>query len=412
MFQVQLTRLLLLRVVVVWADQGLGEVWPKPKEQKNQDKFMGIKKDSFNFKITSSQIHGDCDILDAAILRYPSRIFPPKLSQAFEEDNMGNLVNVEDDPNFIGWLDEVEINMDNAKGCEEKYPYLNMDEHYEVKLNSPDEPKRGRIIADSIWGILRGMETFSQMVFASQNYGDTLQYLVTGTEILDSPRFSHRGVMLDTSRHYIAKSVLLHNLDLMEMSKFNVFHWHITDDPSFPFVSKTFPNLSLAGAFNSNDAVYTPEDVAEIVEYARLRGIRVLSEFDTPAHTSFGHGHPDLLTECYEGDKPNGMLGPIDPTKDQVYDFLQKFFQEVVTVFPDKFLHLGGDEVGFGCWESNPMITDFMTKNNITGDYSKLLSVYFQKLQDIVSSFPTIVWHEVFDNNVVLKNDTIIHVWH
>ena len=70
-----------------------------------------------------------------------------------------------------------------------------------------------------------------------------LQYVVNGTQIMDSPRFTHRGILMDTSRHYIAKSVIRDNLDLMEMSKFNVFHWHMTDDPSFPYVSKKFPDL-------------------------------------------------------------------------------------------------------------------------------------------------------------------------
>ena len=112
-----------------------------------------------------------------------------------------------------------------------------------MKINSPDEPGRARIIAFSVWGILRGLETFSQLVHTTMDYGEAVQYVVNGTQIMDSPRFTHRGILIDTSRHYIAMSVIKDNLDLMEMNKYNVFHWHITDDPSFPYVSKKFPNL-------------------------------------------------------------------------------------------------------------------------------------------------------------------------
>jgi len=142
----------------------------------------------------------------------------------------------------------------------------------------------------------------------------------------------------------------------------------------------------------------------------------VVSEFDTPGHTqSFEAGQPGLLTECYEAGNKTGNFGPFNPTKKRVYAFVQEFFEEVTQVFPDKYLHLGGDEVDFTCWRSNPEISEFMSKWNLTGDYHKLESIYIQKLLDIISSYPTkngyIVWQEVFDNGVQVKNDTIIHVW-
>ena len=195
--------------------------------------------------------------------------------------------------------------------------------------------------------------------------------------------------------------------------------------------------VSKEGAWHESIAVYTQQDVADIIEYARLRGIRVVSEFDTPGHTqSFEPGQPGLLTECYDnlGNK-NGYYGPMNPTKKRVYAFLEAFFEEVSQVFPEKYMHLGGDEVDFKCWwadekfifpklhikhishfrQSNPDITAFMRKWNMSGDYHKLESIYIKKLLDIVSSFPTkngyIVWQEVFDNGVEVKDDTIIHVW-
>jgi len=393
-----------------WVHQTHGEVWPKPKSQVLSDSVFILDPNTFKFQITSEAIHGPCDILDAALPRYINRTFPTAPSS--RRPNMAGAR----DTSGPAQIDVCEIVMNNKRGCQ-KSPHIDMDEHYEIKLDSPDEPGRARIIAFSVWGILRGLESFSQLVYTSPSQDGSLQYHVNGTQIMDSPRFTHRGVMLDSSRHFLATSVIKENLDLMEMNKFNVFHWHLTDDNSFPYVSSAFPDLSSKGSYDSTIAVYSPTDVKEIIEYARLRGIRVVAEFDTPGHTqSFEFGQPGLLTECYNANgEKDGTFGPINPTLNKTYDFLETFFQEVTQVFPDQYVHLGGDEVDFKCWKSNPDITKFMETQQIVGDYSKLESIYINRLLNIVSSYPTnngyIIWQEVIDNEVPVKNDTIVHVW-
>ena len=149
------------------------------------------------------------------------------------------------------------------------------------------------------------------------------------------------------------------------------------------------PIFSLKGAYRPHTHVYTQEDVRDIIEYARNRGIRVISEFDVPGHTeSWEPGNPGILTPCYHNGAPTGEYGPMDPTKRSVFDFLHKFFKEVTTVFPDKYLHIGGDEVHLDCWKSNPSTSSYVQKHH-KENFRALESEFINKLLDIIKSYPT-----------------------
>jgi len=287
--------------------------------------------------------------------------------------------------------------------CENE-PYLGMDESYTLTIGNTSI---GQLDSNSVWGILRGLESFSQLV--TKEDGTTPR--INQTTISDEPRFEWRGLLVDTSRHFISVPILFQILDGMAYNKLNVFHWHIVDDHSFPYQSVRFPELSEYGAYHSKLQVYTQEDVAKIIEYARRRGIRVMPEYDTPGHTrSWGQSHPELLTKC-EG-VYQGKLGPIDPTNEVVYTFMNELLKEVVDVFHDKYIHLGGDEVGFECWKSNNNITEYMKANHI-GSYEKLEEKFIQRIVDNVDQLnaSSIVWQEVYQNGVRLPQKTVVHIW-
>uniref|UniRef100_H2YUW0 beta-N-acetylhexosaminidase n=1 Tax=Ciona savignyi TaxID=51511 RepID=H2YUW0_CIOSA len=168
-------------------------------------------------------------------------------------------------------------------GACEDMPSLDMKEGYVL-----DVGPHPMLNASSVWGVLRGLETFSQLIWEDP----TGQMVANQTHIIDEPRYAHRGVLLDTARHFLPVNVILENLEAMSYNKFNVFHWHIVDAQSFPYVSTVYPNLHLKGSYSSMNLVYTPEMIAEVIEFGRLRGIRVVPEFDTPGHTySWGLGY-------------------------------------------------------------------------------------------------------------------------
>ncbi|RZC34074.1 beta-hexosaminidase subunit alpha-like [Asbolus verrucosus] len=377
-----------------------GEVWPKPqREDKLDDGYFSVLPSFFRFALSKNS--STCATLTEALDRYRHLIVfnNRRVQKIYFKVRSCH----EADANFLGYLTSLEVEL-TGKCDDEEFPSFEMNEEYTLNVTSATQ----KLTSSTVWGILRGLETFSQLIYLTDDYSC---HRVETTQIHDYPRFAHRGLLLDTSRHYHTKESILQLLDAMSYNKMNVFHWHITDDYSFPYVSINFPELSQKGAFHPTLMVYDQKFVKEVQEYARKRGIRVLVEFDTPGHTlSWGLAKPDLLTKCVN--VPRLELGPIDPTKNSSYEFVFKLFDEIKEVFRDKYTHLGGDEVDFACWESNPEVNQFMVDRDIA-DYSALQSYYIQKLIDYVSSIglKSIVWEEVFTHNATLPETTVVNVW-
>lgn len=147
-----------------------------------------------------------------------------------------------------------------------------------------------QIDAMTVFGARHALETLSQLITA--DVGDSEQIsgllLVASARIEDRPVYRHRGLMLDTARNYLPISAIERTIDGMGASKLNVFHWHITDAQSFPLEIPSVPQLTRYGAYSAHK-IYAPNDVRHIVEYAKLRGVRVIIEIDAPSHAgSYG----------------------------------------------------------------------------------------------------------------------------
>jgi hexosaminidase len=281
-------------------------------------------------------------------------------------------------------------------------PSLNEDESYSLEIND----KQARLVAPTVVGAMRGLETFLQLL-----QGDRDGYFLPAVSIQDQPRFAWRGLLIDIGRHYQPPEVLKRNLDAMAAVKLNVFHWHLTEDQGFRVESKKFPKLHSLG---SDGLYYTQDQVREIIAYAAERGIRVMPEFDIPGHsTSWLVGYPELGSAAgpYKIERAVGIFEPaLDPTREQTYKFLDGFLGEMAALFPDTYMHIGGDENEGKQWDRNPQIQAFMKEKGIKDNHA--LQAYFnQRILKILQKHgkKMIGWEEILHPD--LPKDAVIHSW-
>jgi hexosaminidase len=279
---------------------------------------------------------------------------------------------------------------------------LGEDESYQLAITQ----KQARLSAPNPLGILRGLETFRQLLVTGPN-----GFEVPLADIQDHPRFPWRGLHLDVSRHWMPIEVVKRNLDGMAAVKLNVFHWHLSDDQGFRVESKRFPKLQQLG---SDGLYYTQEQVREVIAYAQDRGIRVVPEFDVPGHTtSWLVGYPELASAPgpYEIERNWGVFDPtIDPTRESTYLFLDALIGEMAALFTDPCFHIGGDEVTGKQWKSSAHIRAFMRKNHLKT--TEDLQAYFnRRLQKVVAKYGKRMegWDEILDPD--LPRDIVIQSW-
>jgi hexosaminidase len=279
---------------------------------------------------------------------------------------------------------------------------LGEDESYTLEVT----PSGAKLHAANPLGALRGLQTFLQLVSITSE-----GFAVPAVTIEDRPRFPWRGLMIDVARHFIPVEVLKRNLDGMEAVKLNVFHWHLSDNEGIRVESRKFPKLQEEG---SDGLHYTQEEMRDLIAYARDRGIRVVPEFDMPGHsTAWFVGYPELASGPgpYQLERKWGVFDPaMDPTSEKTYKFLNEFLGEMAKLFPDQYLHIGGDEVNGKEWDSNPKIQAFMRSHDIKNNEG--LQAYFsQHVQEIVVKHgkTPIGWDEILVPGV--SKNIVVHSW-
>ncbi len=276
------------------------------------------------------------------------------------------------------------------------------DESYLLSVSA----QQARLKAATVVGALRGLETLLQLV-ARDASGAYLPL----ADIADKPRFAWRGLLIDVCRHWQPVEVVKRNLDAMAAVKLNVLHWHLSEDQGFRIESRRYPKLHESG---SDGLYYMQAQVREIVAYARDRGIRVVPEFDMPGHsTSWFVGDARLATAPgpYAIIREFGVLeATFDPTREEVYRFLDGFIGEMAALFPDPYWHIGGDEVNNKQWDASKAVAAFKKRRGLK-DNAALQAYFNQRLSRILSKHGKrmVGWDEIFHSD--LPKETVVQSW-
>ena len=306
------------------------------------------------------------------------------------------------------------INVENIldSDAEKSSLDIDVDESYTLDITQQSSRWECSIKSSTVWGALHALETFTQLL---TRYGDNFTFIglnYAPVTVQDSPRFTHRGLLIDSARHYLPIDTILMMIDSLVLVKMNILHWHFEDAESFPMDTPSAPEM-IKAAFRPSD-IYSMEQVKMIDDYATDLGIRIIYEVDGPGHgASYIHGYPELVpAKCIDHYSYNINDYAINPTLNKTYEILGGILSDIHTATGTKYIHLGGDEVVFGCWGIDDQINAYMEENNIA-TYQDLLGVYTEKAQDIAKSLDMspIQWEDTFIAGVRPSLNTIFDVW-
>ena len=371
--------------------------WPQPQSYTLGSTPL-VLSTTFRFKQDSSQ---KSSLLERAIDRYHAIYagYRAKMSKT-AKPTTAQSINV---------CDVDVTNVLSNPAAEKASLTVDVDESYTISVASAGACT---ITASTVWGAIHGLESFTQLLERNSAQGvGQINMPYAPVSVTDSARFTHRGILIDSARHFLPVQTIKRMIDTLPMANFNVLHWHVVDAQSFPLDTPSSPEM-YKGAFMPEE-VYSMADITDIDNYATDRGVRILYEFDGPGHTaSWGKGYPEILADCREKYSSNINNLAVNPTIDKTYDVLTGILKDVVTATNTKFLHLGGDEVVYGCWAADAQIVDYMAANNIA-TYPDLLGLYVDRAEVITRDLGAtpVQWEDTFMAGVRPPLSTIFDVW-
>jgi hexosaminidase len=298
-------------------------------------------------------------------------------------------------------------------------------------------PKKIILSANTSHGLFYGMQTLIQLLPASNGHVQTknVSFKIPCVNITDYPRFGYRGMMLDVSRHFFSKDFIKKYIDEMAKYKFNLFHWHLTDDQGWRIEIKGLPKLTDIGAWRvartgqwgtfeepqanekaTDGGYYTQDDIREIVKYAKQRFIDILPEIDVPAHSlALIASYPNLSCTQKQYDvspqyAPDSLDDVLCVANDSTWLILDKIFTQVAQLFPYQYIHTGGDEANRKFWMKDPKDIALMQKEGIKTS-AELQSYFEKKLEKLILSKgkKMIGWDEIVEGG--LAPEAVVMSW-
>lgn len=303
------------------------------------------------------------------------------------------------------------------------------------------------ITGNSPIGTFYGMQTLIQLLPVEKSNS----LAIAAVEVNDEPRFVYRGAMLDVGRHFFPVSFVKKYIDYLALHKLNYFHWHLTEDQGWRIEIKKYPKLTEIGSKRNGSIIgrypgkgsdntveqgfYTQEEVKEIVKYAADRFITVIPEIEMPGHGSAAiAAYPEL--SCFPNEKTNlpdnmisdlskkemasgrnkivqetwGVHADIFVPTENTFKFLEDVIDEVVTLFPSKYIHIGGDEAPKDAWKKSEFCQQLIKEKNLKDEHG-LQSYFIQRMEKYINKKgrTLIGWDEILEGG--LAPNAVVMSW-
>ena len=291
-------------------------------------------------------------------------------------------------------------------------PSIHGDEAYRLDVTR----KQVTISAAGEHGLLWGVQTFRQLLPLQHEVPPA----IPAVSIEDAPRYAWRGVMLDTARHFYPVDFIKKQIDLMSYYKFDVFHWHLTDDQGWRIQIKRYPKLTSVGAWRTeadgsrHGGFYTQQQIRDVVEYARERNVMVVPEIEMPGHSAAAiAAYPEL--SC--SGKPERVLASrggtdrVECVRQATFAFLENVLDEVIALFPSPWVHIGSDEVLPDAWSGCGSCQRLAKMQGLAGEPG-LHGYFVRRIQKYLARHGKIMigWDEILQGGI--DSAATAEVWH